>query len=390
MNKIIESISYYKNIVTTYIRIEELKKLKTSGKKIVGIFCNFAPLELIYACDLIPIRLCAGSYNTIHPAEEILPRDICPLIKSSFGLKLLKQSYFELCDLVIIPTTCDGKMKLGEILSDYLPVWVLNVPHIKNIQIVKNFWLNEVKTLKEKLEQFSRTKITADRLKNSIKKLYNRQKVFRKLLQLRTQEPPLINGRDFLFITQASFYDDIDRWTEKTEQLCEELSTQIKDKIRQQNDLHKPRLLLTGAPIIWPNWKILNVVEEAGAVIVADDICSGTQALYDLVEVDEWTQEAMLIAIATRYLLPTVCPCFIESNDRIDKILNLINEFNIDGVVYHSLRLCQLYDIESYRIRQILKERKIPMLDIHTDYSQEDIEQIKTRVEAFLEMIKTK
>lgn len=102
---------------------------------------------------------------------------------------------------------------------------------------------------------------------------------------------------------------------------------------------------------------------------------------------DEWTEEAILRAITYRYLLPSTCPCFIESNDRIDRLLNLIEEFKADGIIYHSLRLCQLYDIESYRLKKVLRDKGIPMLNLHTDYSQEDVEQIKIRVEAFLEMI---
>ena len=186
-------------------------------------------------------------------------------------------------------------------------------------------------------------------------------------------------------MTQASFYDDIDRWIQKTEELCEELKNRSSCIMGRSS-----RLLLTGAPIIWPNFKVLNIVEETGANIVIDELCSGTQALYDPVEVDEWTEEIMLKAIANRYLLPSTCPCFTETNDRIDKILQMAKDFSIDGVIYHSLRLCQLYDIEQGLVKQVLKDKGIPMLSIHTDYSREDVEQLKTRVEAFLEMLKSR
>ncbi|HAW49826.1 TPA: hypothetical protein DCX16_02605 [bacterium] len=142
--------------------------------------------------------------------------------------------------------------------------------------------------------------------------------------------------------------------------------------------------------MIWPNYKLLNIIEESGATVIADELCSGTRMLYDPVEVDEWTEKAMITGIAYRYLLPSTCPCFTESNDRMDRILDLLNEFNVEGVIYHSLRLCQLYDIEFYRVKQVLKDKDIPLLNIHTDYSLEDTEQIKTRIEAFLEMIRAK
>lgn len=379
------TMAYYEEVLVGPIRIQELKEAKEKGKKIIGTFCNFVPEELLYAAGLIPIRLCGGAYETIYPAEEVLPRDICPLIKSALGFKLLGLSYFELCDPIIIPTTCDGKKKLGSILNDFVPVWMLEIPERKNLKAAKDFWLGEIKLLKRRIEQITGIKIATQRLKQAIQLLHKRQEVFRRFYELRKRNPPLINGRDSLLVVQSSFYDNIDKWIQKTEELCEE----VKNRTLFTLD-RLPRLLITGAPIIWPNFKILNIIEEAGAIVVADELCSGTQWLYNPVEVDEWTEEGCLRAIANKYLLASTCPCFTESNDRIDRLLDLIKEFKVDGVIYHSLRLCQLYDIEFNRVRQVLKEKAIPLLNIYTDYSQEDVEQIKTRVEAFLEMLKSR
>ncbi|HAW50333.1 TPA: hypothetical protein DCX16_05245, partial [bacterium] len=318
-------MTYYEEILGSSSRIDELKKAKENGKKIVGVFCNFVPEELLYAAGLVPIRLCAGSYDTIYPAEEILPRDICQLIKSSVGFKLLGLSYFELCDLVIIPTTCDGKKKLGEMLNSFVPVLLLELPNRKNLQRAKDFWINEVKTLKKKLEKFARVKITRQGLKHAIQTLQKRQAVFRKFYELRKNNQGL-NGRDTFLVIQAAFYDEVSRWIEKTQTLCDQL---VSNKKSQESRI---RLLLTGAPIIWPNYKLLNIIEESGAIIVADELCSGTRMLYDPVGVDEWTEKAMITGIAYRYLLPSTCPCFTESNDRMDRILDLLNEFNVEGV----------------------------------------------------------
>lgn len=382
------AIGYYEELLSSSFRIDELKKAKEDGKKVVGVFCNFVPEELLYAAELIPIRLCAGAYDAIYPAEEILPRDICPLIKSSIGFKLLRLSYFELCDLVIIPTTCDGKKKLGEILNSFVPVWLLEIPNRKNLQRAKDFWLIEVKALQKRLEEFTGNKITRQRLKQAIQTLHKRQSIFRRFYELRKCNPGLINCRDTFLVIQATFYDEINRWIEKTQELC----TQFEQfSISNRKDLNSCiRLLLTGAPIIWPNYKLLNIIEGNDAIVIADELCSGTRMLYDPVEVDEWTQEAMITGIAYRYLLPSTCPCFTESNDRIDRLLDLVAEFKIEGVIYHSLRLCQLYDIEFYKVKQVLKDKGVLLLNIHTDYSQEDTEQLKTRVEAFLEMIRSK
>ncbi|HID93275.1 MAG TPA: 2-hydroxyacyl-CoA dehydratase [bacterium (Candidatus Stahlbacteria)] len=379
------AMSYYDELVTTDARMKEVQNFKG---KVIGTFCNFVPEELIYAAGAIPIRLCAGFYDTIHPAEEILPKDICPLIKSAFGFKLLGLPYFELCDVVIVPTTCDGKKKLGELLVPYLPVWMLEIPHSKDY-LKGEVWLTEIKVLKRRIEEFTQTKITKEGLKDAILLLHKRQEVFRRLYRIRKYDPPVITGSDAMLVVQTSFYDDIRRWIKRTNELCKELEEQ------RSNNSHLPdvqvtnnRLLLTGAPIIWPNFKLIHIIEAAEATIVMDDMCSGTQHLYDPVVVDEWTLTGMLRAIAERYLLPSTCPCFTSSDDRIDRLLERIKGFAVDGVIYHNLRLCQLFDIEQQTIKQILKDKGIPMLSIHTDYSREDIEQIKTRVEAFLEMLK--
>lgn len=371
-----DEIGYFEKIISTDIREKELEGFPG---KIIGTFCNFVPEELIYAAGAIPIRLCMGFYDTISFAEEVLPRDICPLVKSSFGCIKTKFSYFSLCDLIILPTPCDPKKKLGEILSDYLPVLVLKIPQDKDINSSRDIWLKEIKTLKEKIEDFTANKITKEKLKDAIKLLHKRQAVFRKLYQLKTHNPSRINGRDTLIVIQTSFFDDIKRWTEHAQKLCDQLNKELPPS---------PRILLTGSPLVWPNFKILHIIEELGAIVVIDELCSGTRYLYDPVEVEEWTTEGMLRAIANRYLLPSTCPCFVQNTDRRDRLLQMVKDFKIDGVIHHSLRLCQVYDMELNKISSMFKENSIPFLNIYTDYSLEDTEQIRTRIEAFLEMLR--
>jgi benzoyl-CoA reductase/2-hydroxyglutaryl-CoA dehydratase subunit BcrC/BadD/HgdB len=382
------SMKYYDDIALSDKRLKEIEDFRKSGGKVIGTFCNLVPEELIYAAGAIPIRLCAGFYDTIYLAEEVLPKDICPLIKSSLGFKILGLPYFELCDVIAIPTACDGKKKLGEILSNYLPVWMLQLPNTKDTPQSKELWFIEVKLLKKRIEKLTGNKITADKFKLAIELLHKRTEVFRRFYEIRKSKKPVITERDALLVIQTSFYDDIRRWIEKTEKLCDELKGNIK-KGKSVCDVKIPRLLLAGAPIIWPNYKLLNIIEEFG-IVVTDEICSGTQQLYDTVEVDEWTMDGMLKAVAERYLLPSICPCFTRSDDRIDKLLQMREDFGVDGVIYHQLRLCQLYDIEFNKLKQIFESEGIPILRIQTDYSEEDVEQIRTRVEAFLELLRVR
>ena len=381
-----ESLDYFDTLFTTNSCIKRLVKEKQKGKKIIGYFCNQIPEELIYAAGAVPIRLCSGCNNSIKPAEEVYPKDSCPLIKSSLGYAVVNQHFFDLCDVLIIPTTCDGKKKMGEFLNDYKPVWVLDLPHSKDRIFAKKYWLSEIRILKKRLEELTENKINKDRLKNAILLLRNKNKIIRTLMEIKKHEKQVITGSDTFIVIQASFFDEINNWIEKAEKLLKELEKNLK-----KSKLIKPenctRILFTGSPSIMPNLKIPLIIEEFNANIIIDDTCGGTQSFYDPVVVDEWNINDMIKAISERYLMPSVCPCFIKSEDRIDKILDMIKEYNIKGVIYNTLRLCVLFDVESFKIKAILEDKKIPFLSLNTDYGKEDQEQLKTRIEAFLEII---
>jgi benzoyl-CoA reductase/2-hydroxyglutaryl-CoA dehydratase subunit BcrC/BadD/HgdB len=371
-------------------REEEVQQYKEAGGKIIGHFCAFTPIELIYAADAQPIRLDSGFYDTVHLGEEILPVEVCPLVKSSLGVKTVNlHPYFELCDAVINPLTCDGKTKLGEILNDYMPIWTLNVPRVKDSSQSKSFWMEEIKELKKKIEELTGEKISRERLKSAIELVLRAQKAFRRLYDLRKSDVITITGRDAMLVTENLFHDDIHRWTEKTEELCSELERRVAEE-RSICDPDAPRLMLVGSPIVWPNWKIPNLVEESGGIIVCDEFCSSMRSLYDPVGVDEWTMDDMLRAITERYLLPCTCPCFTPNDDRVVRLLQMAEEFKVDGVIYHVLRGCHVYSIEFLKVKRAFEHKDIPSHKIESEYSQEDMGQIKTRIQAFLEMVKTR
>jgi benzoyl-CoA reductase/2-hydroxyglutaryl-CoA dehydratase subunit BcrC/BadD/HgdB len=378
------SMEYFDSVFTTDARLKELKALRKRGKKIIGTFCNVVPEELIYAAGAVPLRLCSGHHEAIRPAEECFPRDSCPLIKASFGNVIASEPYVSMCDAVVLPATCDGKKKLGEVLNDYLKVWVLDLPQDKERTVSKKYWYGEARILKKRLERLTRNKVTRKGLKSAIKKLQSRQKIVERLMNLRKSHNPVISGRDALLVAQASFFDSIDRWMEKTAMLCEELEG------LKPEDSSLVRVLITGAPVIMPNFKIPNLIEDLGACIVTDQTCSGSQSYYDEVVVDEWTMQDMMHAVSERYLMPSSCPCFIKAEDRIDKLKDMLKEYRIDGVVYHTLRLCLLFDVESNRIKDVMEDEGVPFLHINTDYSREDREQLRTRIEAFVEILRSR
>lgn len=362
------------------------------NRKVIGTYCLMVPEELIYAAGAIPVRLCGGSYEASSIGDALVPRDTCPVVKASLGFSSLDLvSLYQRCDVVIIPTTCDAKRKMGEELSAFTEVWMLEVPHVKESEGSRRQWLEQLYALKKNIEKltgkrFRGGKIRRKALDGAIKMVGKAQYEARRLYELRSASPPVIPGREAMLAINAYGFDTAPEWTEAMALLNDELKTRRREG-RSVYSEHAPRILLAGSPPIFPNWKIPSLLEEMGAVIVADESCMGSRYLYDPVGTTEKSVTDMMVGIAARYLMPCVCPSFAPNEDRLYRLLQMVDEFDINGIVYHVLKGCVIYDFELIRVEKIMKERNIPVLRIETDYSPEDIEQLRTRIEAFVEML---
>lgn len=368
------------------LRIQELQDAKTAGKKVIGTFCVFVPEELIWAANGICVGLCAGAEIGKESAEKILPRNTCALIKSFVGFKMANLCpYIESCDLVVGETTCDGKKKAYEIFEEYAPMHVMELPQMKR-DIDRELFKSEVLRFKTKMEEISGEKITAEKLKEGITLINNRRRVLQRLNKLRAASPAPISGRDALLINQISFYDDPPRFTQKIGELCDELEKRVQagEGIVPNG---APRLMMSGCPMAVPNWKLPFVVESSGGVIVGEESCIGTRNTRDLVDESGQSLEEMIDAIVDRYMRID-CACFTPNPERLEHIVDMARELKADGVIHYALQFCHPYTVEAYKVEKALEKANIPLLKIETDYSMEDVEQLKTRVEAFVELLK--
>ena len=360
------------------------------NKKVIGTYCLMVPEELIYAAGAIPVRLCGGSYEASSMGDELVPRDTCPVVKASVGFHSLDIiSLYQMCNAVIVPTTCDAKRKMGEELSKFTEVWMLEAPHIKETEGARRQWLSHIKALKKDIEKLTGKKIRRKALQTSIRMIAGAQYEARRLYEIRKSAAPVIMGREAMLALNAYSYDTAFEWAKAMAGLNDELESRS-DNGRVVAGSNAPRMLIAGCPPIFPNWKIPSLIEEMGAVIVADESCMGSRYLYDPIGVTEKSMRNMMAGIAARYLMPCVCPSFAPNEDRLFRLLQMVEEFRIDGIIYYVLKGCIIYDFELIRVEKIMKEKNIPVLRIETDYSPEDIEQLRTRVEAFVEMLGTK
>ncbi|MBD3235386.1 MAG: 2-hydroxyacyl-CoA dehydratase [Candidatus Eisenbacteria bacterium] len=367
------------------LRIQELVDARQEGRKVIGTFCLYVPEELVLAVDGICIGLCAGADIGTEEAEKVLPRNTCALIKSFFGFTLSGLCpYVSAADLVVGETTCDGKKKAYEIFDDYKPTFVIEVPHMKTAA-GRALWRSELERLARKLEEVSGRQITAESLREGVRIVNAKRAALHRLNELRSANPAPISGRDALLINQIAFYDDPQRFTQQVNALCDELEQRVQQGQGVAGE-QAPRLLVSGCPMAAPNWKLPFVIEKSGAVIVGEESCVGERGTRNLVTETDGDRESWLDRIADRYL-DIDCACFTPNPERLDHIAAMAQRYRADGVVHYALQFCAPYTIEARHVERRLSERKIPLLRIETDYSMEDLPQLETRVQAFLEML---
>jgi benzoyl-CoA reductase/2-hydroxyglutaryl-CoA dehydratase subunit BcrC/BadD/HgdB len=358
--------------------------------KVVGLYCVMAPEELIYAAGAVPLRLSGGSHEGSCAGDELAPRDACPVVKASLGCTVLgAPSLYALCDMVVVPTTCDAKRKMGEELARHQDVRVLEVPHVKESEGARRQWLEQVYAFKGDLEKLTGRRITRRSLADAMAMLGRAQYQARRLYELRQADRPAVRGSEAALALHAFAYDRADRWSAAMAQLNDEIVRRQQEGV-SPFDERAPRIMLAGAPPVFPNWKLPTLIEEMGGMLVTDESCLGDRYLYDPVGAAEATMEDMMVALAARYLMPCTCPSFAPNEDRLFRLRQAVEDFRVEGVLYHVYKGCVIYDFELLRVEKLMAELGVPVLRIETDYNPEDIEQLRTRVEAFVEMIREK
>ncbi|MBP1040521.1 2-hydroxyacyl-CoA dehydratase [Vagococcus sp. BWB3-3] len=359
-----------------------VKELKEQGTPIIGGYCTFLPEELAIAAGALQISLCSTSDETINAAEEDLPRNLCPLIKSSYGFgKTDKCPYFYFSDLVVGETTCDGKKKMYEYMQDFKPTYVMQLPNKKDSAASLALWKDEIIRYKEKLEDFLDVTITEEQIQDAIT-LKNRERSARKnFYGLGKLNPPALSGTDiFKVMYGANFTLNKEALIQSLDNMTAQVTADYQAGKRLDA---KPRILITGCPIGGVTEKVIRAVEDNGAVVVAFENCTVAKSVERLVDEEIDVYDAL-----TEKYLNIGCACISTNNNRVELLNQMIDEYQVDGVLDMVLQACIPFAVESNKIRTFCQdEKEIPYIYLETDYSTSDIEQINTRVTAFIEMI---
>jgi benzoyl-CoA reductase/2-hydroxyglutaryl-CoA dehydratase subunit BcrC/BadD/HgdB len=364
-----------------------LQQQRDKGKNIVGIYCGYAPLEVIRAMGAAPSVLCAFANKTIEAAETVLPANLCPLIKSSYGfIKTDTCPFFAISEAVIAETTCDGKKKMFELIADIKPMHVMDLPQLPDQQEALENWTAMIKKLKGFLETTFNRKIEDAEVEKEIRATNEKNRLMNKIFEYAALTPTPVSWLEFYDLT----YLGQAATTEDMLPILKACVTKLEKRVAEgvyHGEKNSPRVLVTGCPVGGDATKVFKIIEEAGGVIVVLDSCTGMKPYASLIEENATDPYR---ALSRRYLeLP--CSCMTPNSRRLAELDRMIGTFKPDVVVDIVLHACHSYNIESHKIKEhVMGKYGMPFLKIETDYSQGDVEQIRTRVEAILETVPKK
>lgn len=354
----------------------------------VGTYCVMVPPEIIYAHGAIPVKLCGGSYTAFAIGDDTAPRDACPLVKAVMGFEEIDaMPVYQNCSLMAVPVTCDCKKKLAGWLSARRPTAVLHVPANRERDEDMERFVGELYAFSRQLEGITGQPLSYENLSAAFRLTANAQYQLSRFIDLRRKHPRIIRGTFAMAAMNAMSYTWAPEWTVQMATLNDELEAIARSGENAVRE-NQPRILLTGSPVVFPNMKIPLLIEEMGGLLAADETCMGERGLYDPPAVADRTVDGMLRALANRSTRPCTCPTFTDNKRRVFRIRQLIKDYRIQGVIYHVLRGCLVYDYEYLALEEEMGKIGIPIIRVETDYNEEDVEQLRIRVEAFLELIK--
>lgn len=359
-------------------------EFKQNGGKLAGVLCSYTPMELFDAAGIAAVGLCGTSNETVPDAETVLPKNLCPLIKGTYGFALTQKCpYTYFSDLIVGETTCDGKKKMYELLSELKPVHILHLPQSQKRSYANDIWYEEVKLLKEELESRFDVEITDDSLRKAAKLRNRSRRAFKRLYELQECEPPAMTGTELMTtIVKSTFSFNVEDFVASVEKLADERESAYKNGDRPVAASAK-RILLTGCPSAGVIQKVGMTIEKNGGVIVCLDDCSGERTQSRLVDEDA---DDILRAISDRYLSIN-CSVMTPNTGRIENTMEMADKYHVDGVVEMVLQACHTFNVESTLMERACEEKGIPYLKIETDYAPGDAGQLETRIAAFIEML---
>ena len=362
------------------------KELKEEGKKIVGYICSFVPLEIITAAGCVPFRVRGDIHEPITIGDTLLETIVCPYYRSCFDLSM-KQKYDFLSGLVI-PHGCDSMVRSYSVWSYSLPYSYFHFVNIPTVcdESSFEFFSAELNTFRRGLEKFSGKAITDEALAEAIQvHNENRDKV-KALYEFRKADPPLISGTELTMVLTVGSSLPIGEANALFDQVLADIKGREKSRLKKG-----PRILIDGACL--DNIELIKLVEEIGGNVVADTICNGARDYFPRTDMGG----NPINALARRYLDKINCPKTYRENKagtfegdiaaRFGDIGAYAKEFKVKGAILYVYKYCDPFGFEVPARKAYYKSINVPLLHLEDVYSAGTMGQLRTRIQAFLEMI---
>jgi len=355
-------------------RYRAIEEEKQKGKRIIGWVCTYVPEELLYAAGLVPVRV-LGTDGETPLADAHMYSNLCTFVRSCLQMGL--EGKYGFLDGYVTCNSCDHVRRLFDVWTRYIETpftHIISLPH-KITEASIQYFKSELIRLKEELEKLTGREITPEALREAISVYNQTRHLLAQLNELRKQEAPPITGAEALEVTLAGMVLPRSRYNEMLEGLLAEL------KGRPGIDGERLRILIAGSELDHPEY--IRVIEDLGAIVVAEDLCCASRYIGETVPVDGDPMEAL----ARRYLTKAQCPRMRPPTQRHNRIKEILKDYRIDGIIYQVIKFCNLIGEDYPILRNALKDMDIPILVLNREYNLAGLGQLKTRVQAFFESL---
>jgi len=378
MTDTLETLQEVREINSSFPYTAPIRAWKEQGKKVIAFQCTYVPEEIIYAAGIMPIRLTGDSRELdLEEANAYMYINTCSHVRSCLELVLRKQ--YDFLDGFVSGTTCDSSRRLTDVWKYYnftSFVHILTVPR-KMTERAHELYRREVQDFKRRLEEFFDVEITPQALRQAIK-VYNRSReLLHQLYQLRKSDAPPISGAEVQEVLNAGWSMPKEQFNQLLERLVEEASS------GQRAVRGNFRLMLNGSPLNNPEFT--KAIEELGGLVVVDELCTGVRYWWELVDTD--SEIDPVAALSRRYLNNFPCPRMFPPEERFNRVLQLVKDYRVEGVISEIVRYCVHCAHDQPLLRRRLEKQGVPVLELGVEYGMPGTGQIRTRVQAFLELL---
>ncbi|MFX1496918.1 MAG: 2-hydroxyacyl-CoA dehydratase subunit D [Promethearchaeota archaeon] len=350
-------------------------KINTSEKPQMGWVCSYTPLELIYAAGFLPYRI-VGHSNPVVDADSYIHTNFCQFVRSTVDVAI--EGGYDFLEGVIFVNSCDAMRRLYDLWKRYIPskfIYIFDIP-MGYSSLGLRYIREEFEKLKVALEKYTSNLIQDKVLEESIDLFMESRLLFHKLNSLRLDNPPLIRGSEVNNLITKFFKSDPKLWNKSTN----EKLLKIRNNTSPENK--KPRVLLSGSPI--HDTDFISFIEDCDLNVVFEDVCSGGK-FFDL---NIRKSKDLLSSLSEAYLYKTPCARMMKVEKRAENLIMKSREFKVNGIIHHSLKFCDTYLYDVPKLKEILMDEGLNVLFIESDGTLGSINQLKTRIEAFSEMLK--